>query len=77
MDWQPIETFPFPPVNGYYSDPVLVWDGHRATLAHYEPDRDTATSKGGALWYDYQQPEHSQSGIKPTHWMPLPKAPTP
>lgn len=72
MMWKPIETAPVRPFDGEglgkFSDDVLLWCDGRVHVGYY-----TYTPRGKAMW------KRSVSPLtlgQPTHWMPLPDAPT-
>lgn len=69
-EWQPIENAP------KYCDPIDIWGKHGRTpdCTHGKP-----TYQDGIGWiyqsgYDSDGPVF-ELVVKPTHWMPLPKAP--
>jgi len=64
-EWQPIETAPKNYIN------VLVFDpGYGQVVAEYH------FSFGGMWVVSAYSTDNSQTGLEPTHWMPLPAPPT-
>jgi hypothetical protein len=66
MEWQPIETAP-------RDKRILVWSGQEIYAAHWV--RNMITNDEAwivAQWGD----ECDQALVKPTHWLPLPEAPS-
>ncbi len=74
-NWKTIETAPLDGTE------VLAWDGHAITIVSYRYDDNDYNEEFGKLWLDNSYDDFSYGlaacVYEPTHWMKLPKPPTP